>query len=340
MKERNLDGLLAELVAIEQWDRAYFMNAEHERLEQDAYGRRQERRWEIITEALLCLRPGSISNRLRRMSMTSTLLGAPTRMCALVVSNEPATVEQLINTLQRLDTSTDVCTDVSSALRLLNLRKFELVVVDLDIGRDAQELVKWLRLSQFHSTTVLFAIVGSKDQSAVAFEAGSNFVLPRPLSSDSINRTFNAAYGLMFRERRRYFRCPVLLAVLVQREGAQEYTHCQGVNLSEDGMCIITALDLARETQVSTRFALPGEAAELTTRCVVLWCNQGRAGLQFVELPSEQKPRLKDWLGRKLEDILTDSRGDTFRDQIESATDGQLRRELPLGISTQSESST
>ena len=57
MNERNLDGLLAELVAIEQWDWAY-LNAEYERLEQDAYEHRRARRLEIIAETLSYLRAG------------------------------------------------------------------------------------------------------------------------------------------------------------------------------------------------------------------------------------------------------------------------------------------
>jgi len=245
--------------------------------------------------------------------MTGVGVQPATQLYALVVSNEPTTVEQLTGPLQRLATFTDACTDVSSALRLLNLRKFEVVVVDLDMGRDARDVVKCLRLSPSNSTTVLFAIVSSKDQREAAYEAGSNFVLQRPLSSESINRAFNAASGLILRERRRYFRCSVLMPVLVQGEGAQEYTFCQGVNLSEDGMSIITALDLAPETQVSARFTVPGETTEFTTQCVVLWCNHGRAGLRFMALPSNQKSRLQDWLGRRLEDILTESPGEKFR---------------------------
>ena len=197
--------------------------------------------------------------------------------------------------------------------RLLGRRRFEVVIVDLNIGRDSREVVKWLRLSPWNSSTVTFAIAGNQSQIGEAYEAGSNFVLQRPLGADSINRAFSAAYGLIIRGRRRYFRCPVLMPVLVRADGASEPTHCQGVNISEDGMSIITALDLAPGAQVDARFTLPGEKTEFTTECKVFWCNQGRAGLRFAELSSEQKSHLQEWFGRRFEEILPESVTGNFR---------------------------
>jgi CheY-like chemotaxis protein len=246
--------------------------------------------------------------------MVGSGVGATTvRLYALVVSREPATVEQLVASLRQLATLTDVCTDVSEAIRLLNHRKFEVVVVDLDMGRDAREVVKWLRLSPSNSSTVTFAIAGNKDQIGEAYESGSNFVLQRPLGIDSIDRTFSAAYGLIIRGRRRYFRCPVLMSVLVQAKDAPSPTPCQGVNISETGMCILTPLDLKPRVQLNAQFTLPGETIEFSVECQIFWCNQGRAGLRFVEFSSAQQSRLQEWLGHRFEEILPESVTDKFR---------------------------
>jgi CheY-like chemotaxis protein len=240
-------------------------------------------------------------------------VGATTvRLYALVVSNEPAAVELLSDSLGQLATFTDVCRDVPSAIRLLGRRKFEVVVLDLDMGRDAREVVKWLRLSPSNSSTVIFTIAGNKDQIEQAYESGSNFVLQKPLGIDSINRAFRAAYGLIIRGRRRYFRCPLLMPVLVRAEPASKPIHCQGVNISEEGMCIITALDLTPGMKVNAQFTLPGETTEFSAECMIFWCNQGRAGLRFVEFSSDQS-RLREWLGHRFEEILPESVTDKFR---------------------------
>jgi CheY-like chemotaxis protein len=241
-------------------------------------------------------------------------VGATTvRLYALVVSNEPATVELMSDSLGQLATFTDVCRDVSSAIRLLGRRKFEVVVLDLDMGRDAREVIKWLRLSPSNSSTVIFAIAGNKDQIEQAYESGSNFVLQKPLGVDSVNRTFSAAYGLIIRGRRRFFRCPVVMPVLVRREPTSKPTHCQGVNLSENGMCISTALDLTPGMKVNAQFTLPGETTEFSTDCMIFWCNQGRAGLRFVEFSSDQQSLLQEWLRHRFEEILPESVTHEFR---------------------------
>src|SRR5437773_9537866 len=125
---------------------------------------------------------------------------------ALVVSDDPLTIRQISEPLRVLAATTEVCTDVPSAIRLVNTRKFETVVVDLKLGEPSKAILERVRLSPSNHTTVAFAITDSTKQSAMAFAAGSNFVLERPLSAISVGRTLTAAYVLTVRERLRYFR--------------------------------------------------------------------------------------------------------------------------------------
>ena len=62
----------------------------------------------------------------------------------------------------------------------------------------------------------------------------------RPLSAASIDLSLKAAYGLMIRERRRYFRCPVEVRVAILR-AAMQTVHGHTVNISEGGLSITTA---------------------------------------------------------------------------------------------------
>src|SRR5947209_19546025 len=124
---------------------------------------------------------------------------------ALLVSDDPLTIKQIREPLRELAATTEVCTDVPSAIRLVNTRKFETVVVDLKLGEPSKAILERVRLSPSNHTTVAFAITANTKQSAMAFEAGSNFVLERPLSQSAVGRTLKRAYGLIIRVRLCYY---------------------------------------------------------------------------------------------------------------------------------------
>ena len=53
---------------------------------------------------------------------------------ALLVSADPVTIQQVSHALQELSISPDVCQDVPASIHLLNRRKFDAVIVDLQLG--------------------------------------------------------------------------------------------------------------------------------------------------------------------------------------------------------------
>ena len=85
---------------------------------------------------------------------------------ALLVCGDPPTIEQLSKSLQELAASTEVCTDIPNAIRLVNTRKFETVVVDLKLGEQSRSVLERVRLSPSNHTTVAFAITRSANESA------------------------------------------------------------------------------------------------------------------------------------------------------------------------------
>lgn len=232
---------------------------------------------------------------------------------ALLVSNDPVTIEQLSRSLQEMAASTEVCTDISSATLVLNTRKFETVVVDLKLGEQTREVLERIRLSPSNHTTVAFAITEGTRESAKAFEAGSNFVLERPLSPASIGRTLKAAYGLIVCERLRYFRCPISIPAAIREPHAKEI-HCQAVNISEGGMAITTPAPLKAGTEVSVQFTIPGQGIDITAQSEICWSDEkGRAGLRFLAPSPEQRSELREWLSRRLEESLPESVALKFR---------------------------
>jgi DNA-binding response OmpR family regulator len=57
---------------------------------------------------------------------------------ALLVSTDPVTIQQFSYSLQELSISLDVCQERSAALRLLNHRKFDAVIVDFQLGGQSE----------------------------------------------------------------------------------------------------------------------------------------------------------------------------------------------------------
>jgi hypothetical protein len=221
---------------------------------------------------------------------------------ALLASADPLTIQQFSHALQELSISPDVCQEVSAAVGLLNRRKFDAVIVDLGLGEQSGLILDELHLSPSNRTAVTFAISGS-DAEGTAFRKRSEFVFERPLSAKSIWNTLKPAYGLILRERRRYFRCPASVPVTVLRTNMPE-VRCHSVNISEGGMALSTIVPVRIGEEVQVQFTLPEHEVRFSAKATVCWSKTGHLGLRFVSLSQEHTSYLQVWLSSKLEDML------------------------------------
>jgi hypothetical protein len=203
----------------------------------------------------------------------------------LLVCADSTAIQQLAEGMQQLAIATEVCVDVSMALRLLNRKKFEAVIVD-------------------------FAITDSAKPAGLDLQP--NFLLEKPLSPTTVGRTLKAAFGLIVRERRRSFRCPIEVPASIQANG--EEVNCHLVNISEGGLAITQSPALKPGAQVRVLFELPGQSVRFKIESEVCWYDEkGRAGLRSLMIPSEQKSILQQWLAVKLEEDLPESVARQFR---------------------------
>jgi ActR/RegA family two-component response regulator len=238
---------------------------------------------------------------------------------ALLLSNDAAAIGHLSVSMQQLAMTPEVCCDVSTALNLLNRRKFEAVIVDLQVGDQAKTVLEKIRLSPANRTAVLFTISDSDAETAVAFKAGSNFVLRRPLSRAEIDRSLKVAYGMIVRERRRYFRCKVEIPAAIYSPGAPA-VHGKTLNISEGGLAISTSLSLKPGVQVKIQFTLPDREIHIEAESTVCWCKEGYLGFQFTSLPPQLASELQEWLAHRLEESLPESVADKFRSLTQAPT--------------------
>jgi ActR/RegA family two-component response regulator len=231
---------------------------------------------------------------------------------ALLACADQATIEQFSLVLQELSISPDVCQEVPDSIRLLNHRKFDAVIVDLQLGRQSGLILDAVRLSPSNRTVVTFAISGSDAKAAGALRNRSDFLFERPLSTESIRSTLKPAYGLILRERRRYFRCPVSVCVTILRRSMPE-VRCDSVNISEGGMAVRTLVPLSAGEEVRVQFTLPDHKDTFLAESRICWWKGSHLGIRFVSLAPEHKSRLQAWLSRKLEENLPESVAGKFR---------------------------
>ncbi len=232
---------------------------------------------------------------------------------ALLVSADPVTIQQFSYALQELSISPDVCREVPAATGLLNCRKFDAVIVDLQLGEQAGLILDEVHHSPSNRTAVTFAI-GGNDAEDRSFRKRSAFVFERPLSTESIHKTLKPAYGLILRERRRYFRCPISMPVVILRRTTPE-VRGQSLNISEGGMAVSSFVPLIVGEDVQVQFTLPGYQFPFSAESKVCWCKTGHLGVHFMSLSEAQKSELQGWLSRKLEQILPEAIAGKFREQ-------------------------
>jgi ActR/RegA family two-component response regulator len=230
---------------------------------------------------------------------------------ALLVSADPVTIQHFSHALQDLSISPDVCREVPAAVRILNRRKFEAVIVDLRLGEQSGLILDEARVSPSNRTAVTF-VISSDAEATAAFKKRSGFVFERPLSAKSIRNTLRPAYGLILRERRRYFRCPISIPVVIARP-TMPAVRCHSINISEGGMGVSTFVPLSRGEQVQVQFTLPGHEIPFLAKSTICWSNTGHLGVRFVSLSREQESELQSWLSRKLEEILPEFVAGKFR---------------------------
>jgi len=222
---------------------------------------------------------------------------------ALLVSADPATIRQFGDALQEFSISPDVCQEVPASIHLLNCHKFDAVIVDLQLGERSASLLDAVRLSSSNRTAVTFAISGSDAEAIAAARRGSGLVFERPLSPESIRSTLKPAYGLILRERRRYFRCAIAIPVTIRRQSMPE-VRCYSLNISEAGMAVSTAVPLKAGENVRVQFTLPDHKVPFVVESKSCWWMPGHLGFRFMSLSQERKSELQDWLLRKLEEML------------------------------------
>ncbi|PYY04463.1 MAG: hypothetical protein DMG69_30230 [Acidobacteria bacterium] len=202
--------------------------------------------------------------------------------------------------LDKLYIAVEVCGGARSGQEILASEKYDAVVIDCDDLKGGLDVLQKLRKGTSNKNSVAFAILNGTTTTQQAFEMGANFVLQKPIQPVNAMRCFTAAFGLMERERRRYFRVPVEMPAFLTflKDPMLKAT---ATNLSEGGMAASFPGKLPKDCLVKVRFTLPGTNDTLEPKAALAWADSsGRAGIRFMEVPQNSREQLERWLTSRI----------------------------------------
>ena len=118
-----------------------------------------------------------------------------------------------------------------------------------------------------------------------------------------------AAYDLMARESRRYFRCTAELPALLKQPHAETDLRCTTINLSSNGMALRTPSSLQLGEVVQIALFLPGAGDAVQASGTVVWDDKhGKTGINFECGISRDQTELDAWLNTRFYELLTPRR--------------------------------
>lgn len=223
----------------------------------------------------------------------------------LLVSNDYATLTAVSGGVKKYGAKLGLVPTAEEARDYLLRKKVDGIFVDMKVP-GSLELMEAVRKGPSNAKAAIFACVQSAKETTGALNSGANFVLRAPLSVEGVALHITIAKEIMLRERRRYFRHPVNLALTLKDKAMEQ--HGRITNLSEGGMAVRTGKPLRQEAGIEFRFEL-AFGAEISGKGLVAWTStEGMAGILFQTLHGIGRGHLGAWL--------------TAREQLFSGTEG------------------
>lgn len=222
----------------------------------------------------------------------------PIELEFLLVSDDYATMQVVSNGVKHYGAKFVVVPGADQARDYLSRRKTDGVFLDMDVP-GALLLIDTIRRGSSNNKVIIFACSRSSKDYTITLNAGANFLLRKPVSIDSVVLHITIAKDVLVRERRRYFRHPVNLSVILKQ--ADQEQRARILNLSEGGMAVHTVKSLNRAAVVDFSFELP-LGISIAGKGQVAWINaEGVAGIALQSFRGNAKDYLDSWLNAQEE---------------------------------------
>jgi CheY-like chemotaxis protein len=261
----------------------------------------------VVTEVtgLRAVELGEYPRKTGALGMTAVTCGknwgdprmhAGMTLTSLLVCADKAAVEVLRQVLEELGIQAELCADpVRAAVRLAQER-YDLIILDCETQAGVVALLHESKSSRLNDATLTVVVVAGQESIREMFSLGVNFVLYKPVSHERALSTLRAAQTVLHRDKRRKARAAVHTHATIDYAGV-ERAKATLVNLAEDGMGVTFGKKLPPTCKVYFQFQLPGQMANVRLSGQVVWQDwNGRAGIQFVDVPQGSRRVLQEWL--------------------------------------------
>ncbi len=226
-------------------------------------------------------------------------------LSSLLVCADDASVQVLRRVLEELNIQAEICADPVRATVRLAQERFDLLILDCETQDEVIALLNESRSSRASGSTLAVVVVAGQESIREMFSLGVNFVLYKPMSYERALSTLRAAQNVLYRDKRRKARAPVHTHATIDYAGVEQ-AKATLVDLAEDGMAVNFGKRLPPTCKVYFQFQLPGQSAMVRLSGQVMWQDwNGRAGIQFVDVPQASRRSLSEWLQRNLSDATT-----------------------------------
>ena len=215
---------------------------------------------------------------------------------AMIVSRDEQIVNLFSDVLGQMGIDVQHCSDESTAVSQVSSARFEAVVLDFDTVAEMAFLLQSIHESRSNKNALVFGLATEASALQRALQQQINVPFQRPLQTQRVVSILSAGYGLMLRDRRRYFRYGISVPVRLKRSSG-EHLHCTSINISQNGtaLCLTAALKLGESVEIV--LAIPGVEGLVSARGTVIWDDKhGKAGVRFECSSEDDEKRLAAWL--------------------------------------------
>jgi CheY-like chemotaxis protein len=223
-------------------------------------------------------------------------------LTSLLVCADEASAQVLRRVLEELNIQVESCPDVIRAAVRLAQARFDLIILDGESQAQVIALLHETRASRLNDSTLTVAVVPGQDSIRELFALGVNFVLYKPVLYERAFSSLRAAQNLLSKDKRRNARATVFTHATIDYAG-EEQAKATLVDLAEDGMAVQFGKKFPPTCKVYFQFQLPGQTTNVRLSGQVVWQDwNGRAGIQFVDVPQASRRVLREWLRVSLAD--------------------------------------
>src|SRR5579864_8868277 len=223
-------------------------------------------------------------------------------LSALLVCTDKAAAEVLSRVLKELNIRVEACPDFARASIRAAQERFDAIIIDAQSSLQVLSLLRDTRTSRLNDATLAVAVVPSQESIRELFSLGVNFVLYKPVAYDRALSSLRAARAVMRKEKRKSARATVHAHATVDYANVEQ-EKATLVDVAQDGMSVRFGKKLPPVGKVYFTFQLPGQSSSVRLSGQLIWQDwNGRAGVQFVDVPKASRRMLNEFLAANLEE--------------------------------------